>query len=95
VTTLPFDFGRIASQDEASDPRKWVQIAVLIRSEINGGMIPPGSAISITDLHERTKAARQTCAKALSLLEHEGIVTRFPGFGYHVNEVKETPEGTP
>jgi DNA-binding GntR family transcriptional regulator len=86
VTTLPFDFSKIASQDEATDPRKWVKIAVLIRSEIEAGTIPPGFAISITNLCQRHKTARQTCAKALCLLEEEGIVTRYPGFGYHVND---------
>ena len=30
--------------------------------------------------------ARQTAAKALRLLESEGLVTRIPGLGYYVTE---------
>ena len=39
---------------------------------------------SITTLSQRYGHARQTCAKALRMLEDEGLLTRIPGLGYYV-----------
>jgi DNA-binding GntR family transcriptional regulator len=41
---------------------------------------------SITTLTQDHGVARQTAAKALRLLESEGLVHRVPGLGYYVAE---------
>jgi GntR family transcriptional regulator len=41
---------------------------------------------SITTLTQDHGVARQTAAKALRLLESEGLVRRIPGLGYYVSE---------
>jgi DNA-binding GntR family transcriptional regulator len=39
---------------------------------------------SITTLSQQYGHARQTCAKALRILEEDGLLTRIPGLGYYV-----------
>ncbi len=39
---------------------------------------------SITTLSQAFGHARQTCGKAMQLLEGEGLLTRMPGHGYYV-----------
>jgi GntR family transcriptional regulator, histidine utilization repressor len=60
-------------------------LASLIRARISDGTLRPGwPAASITSLSQEHGYARQTCSKALRLLEAEGLVTRIPGRGYYV-----------
>src|SRR5579859_2151668 len=67
------------------DPRRSQQIASEVRDLIISGMIGPGDpAPTITELAARHGVARQTAAKALRLLVAEGLMTRYPGFGYYV-----------
>jgi GntR family transcriptional regulator len=67
------------------DPRAYVQIASRLRREITEGTFAPGSAApSITMLAEQFGRSRLTCARALRILEAEGLVTRIPGLGYYV-----------
>jgi len=68
-----------------ADPRAYVRIAALIRQQISEGKLRPGMPTpSIRTLTEEHGVARQTAAKALRLLESEGIVYRVPGLGYYV-----------
>ena len=48
---------------------------------------------SITTLSQEYGHARQTCAKALRVLEDEGLLVRIPGLGYYVKGTTgtETP----
>jgi DNA-binding GntR family transcriptional regulator len=67
------------------DPRAYVRLAGLLRSMITSGDLAPGSpAPSITSLCQEQGHARQTCAKAMRLLEDEGLLRRVPGLGYYV-----------
>ena len=67
------------------DPRAYVRLAGLLRGMIASGDLAPGSpAPSITRLCHEHGHARQTCAKALRLLEDEGLLHRVPGLGYYV-----------
>jgi GntR family transcriptional regulator len=69
-----------------SDPRAYVRLASRLRREIAEGTLTPGMpAPSITTLSQQHGHARQTCAKALRILEDEGLLTRFPGLGYYVS----------
>jgi DNA-binding GntR family transcriptional regulator len=56
-----------------------------LRREISEGTLTPGTpAPSITTLSREYGHARQTCAKALRILEAEGLLTRIPSLGYYV-----------
>jgi GntR family transcriptional regulator len=68
------------------DPRAYMRVAGILRDLISSGDLPPGApALSITRLRQEHGYARQTCAKAMRLLESEGLVRRIPGLGYYVN----------
>jgi DNA-binding GntR family transcriptional regulator len=67
------------------DPRRYVQIADDIRGMIRDGRLHSGDpAPSITALTQDHGVARQTAAKALRLLEEEGLLEKWPGLGYFV-----------
>ncbi|MBV9858159.1 MAG: GntR family transcriptional regulator [Streptosporangiaceae bacterium] len=51
-----------------------------------GALAPGMPTPSITTLSQRYGHARQTCAKALRMLEDEGLLTRIPGLGYYVTD---------
>jgi DNA-binding GntR family transcriptional regulator len=69
------------------DPRAYVRIADQVRQQIAAGKLGPGQPVpSITTLTQDHGVARQTAAKALQLLESEGLVYRVPGLGYYVSE---------
>lgn len=70
-----------------SDPRKYVRLAALLRGRILDGTLRPGDcAPSISSLAaEHGGWARQTCAKALHILEAEGLLLRVHGLGYFIN----------
>jgi len=64
-----------------------VRIADEVRQQIADGTLQPGMpAPSITTLSQQYGTARQTAAKALRLLESEGLVIRVQGLGYYVAE---------
>jgi GntR family transcriptional regulator len=69
------------------DPRAYVRIADALRQQITAGRLKIGQPVpSITTLTQEHGVARQTAAKALQLLESEGLVHRVPGLGYYVAE---------
>jgi DNA-binding GntR family transcriptional regulator len=69
------------------DPRAYVRIADQVRQQITAGRLKSGQPVpSITTLTQDHGVARQTAAKALRLLESEGLVYRVPGLGYYVSE---------
>ena len=67
------------------DPRIYVRIAADLRRRIETGELQPGQpAPSITTLCQQWEVARETAAHALTTLEAEGRVKRYPGRGYYV-----------
>jgi DNA-binding transcriptional MocR family regulator len=79
------------------DPRAYVRIAGVLREMISSRVLPPGSpAPSITRLCREYGHARQTCERAMRLLEDEGLLHRVPGLGYYVTggNAGITPNGT-
>ena len=71
-----------------------MRLAADVRKAIADGKYPPGSPTpSITTLSQQSGHARQTCAKALRVLEDEGLLVRIPGLGYYVKGTTgtETP----
>jgi GntR family transcriptional regulator len=74
-----------SAPDAHRDPRRYRQMAGEVRGRIASGELAPGQpAPSIPELTARHGCARQTAAKALRLLEDEGLLRRYPGFGYYV-----------
>jgi len=68
-----------------ADPQAYRRLAALIRQQIGDGTLQPGRpAPSITSLSQEHGHARQTCSKALRILEDEGLLARIPGLGYYV-----------
>ena len=68
-----------------ADPRSYVRLAARIRKQIMSGDLVSGHPVpSITTLSQELGPARQTCGKAMQLLEGEGLLTRIPGHGYYV-----------
>ena len=68
-----------------ADPRSYVRLAARIREQIISGDLVSGRPVpSITTLSQEHGHARQTCGKAIQLLEGEGLLTRIPGHGYYV-----------
>lgn len=64
-----------------------MRIADELRQQIAAGTLRPGMPVpSITTLSQQHGTARQTAAKAMRLLESEGLVTRVQGLGYYVAE---------
>lgn len=77
---------------DANDLAKYKRLATEIRGWLGTGMFQPGEPVpSITDLATDRGWARQTCARALQILAAEGLLTRYPGFGYYVTSVSGKP----
>ena len=75
-----------------ADPRLYVRMAARLRRQILDGEVPPGQRVpSITALSQEFGCARQTCGKAVRLLEQEGLLTFIPGLGYYATAAGEVP----
>ena len=73
------------SDPDMADPRAYRRLAALVCQQVGDGTLQPGQpAPSITSLSQEHGHARQTCSKALRILEGEGLLARFPGLGYYV-----------
>ena len=69
-----------------TDPRAYMRLATIVRQQIIDGKLRPGGpAPSITFLSQEHGHARPACSRALRMVEDEGLLTRIPGLGYHVN----------
>ena len=70
---------------DLTDPRAYRRLAALIRQQIGDRTLQSGQpSPSITSLSQDYGHARQTCSKALRILEGEGLLARVPGLGYYV-----------
>jgi DNA-binding GntR family transcriptional regulator len=79
---------------DPTDPRAYVRLAAMLRQQIADGALKPGRpAPSLTRLSYVHGYARPTCAKALRMLEGEGLLTRIPGLGYYVAAAGENWRG--
>ena len=74
------------------DPRAWVKIATEVQALITSGHLPPGHpAPTIAELSARHGVGRPTAAKALQALQHDGLLTRYPGHGYYATTAAHQP----
>jgi DNA-binding GntR family transcriptional regulator len=63
-----------------------MRLAATLRAQIADGTLARGARMpSISALCEEYSLSRQTAGKALRMLEHEGLIHRVPGLGYHVS----------
>ena len=67
-----------------TDPRMYVQITEDLRDKLNSGVIAAGDAVSIGRLSGEWGTTRQTVSKALRTLEADGLLRRYPRYGYYV-----------
>lgn len=74
-----------ADVHDPNDPTKYRHLAASLRAQIQDGTLAEGSTVSATDLAAGNGWSRQTCARALQVLEREGLLTRYVGLGYQVN----------
>jgi GntR family transcriptional regulator len=75
-----------------ADPRLYVRLAARLRKQILDGEVAPGQRVpSITELSQELGCARQTCGKAVRLLEQEGWLIFVPGLGYFVAGAAAAP----
>jgi DNA-binding GntR family transcriptional regulator len=81
--------------DEA-DPRPYVWLAARLRRQILDGEVARGQRVpSITALSQESGHARQTCGKAMQLLERAELLRFIPGLGYYATRAVEAPRTEP
>ena len=67
-------------------PIKYKRLAASLRAQIGADGYGLAEAVpSITELARDSGWARQTCSRALRLLEGDGLLTCYRGLGYHVS----------
>jgi DNA-binding GntR family transcriptional regulator len=72
------------------DPRAYRRLAALLRDQITNGAIAPGAQLPpIGDLRRQHGHSRQTVAKAMNVLQDEGLIRRWPGLGYFADGKNE------
>jgi DNA-binding GntR family transcriptional regulator len=77
-----------------ADPRSYVRLAARLRNQILSGEVAPGHPVpSITTLSQEFGHSRQTCGKAMQLLEREELLTFIPGLGYYVTGSRVVDRG--
>jgi len=72
-----------------NDPRPYVQMANILRTEIESGTLVSGDIVTINWMMSRFNHSRPTCAHALKVLVSERLVFRYHGFGYKVTTPEE------
>lgn len=66
------------------DPRKWVQVADYLRTQIDGGQLKPDTRVTVMKLARERGVSKKTATTAVRALTDEGRLRRFPGYGYVV-----------
>jgi GntR family transcriptional regulator len=79
--------------DETSPEHPYVQLAALLRADIESGKIT-NQLPSITKLTEETRLAVGTVRRAINILVQEGLVETVPGRGTFVIEQRPSGSGT-
>jgi DNA-binding transcriptional regulator YhcF (GntR family) len=66
------------------DPRKYMQIANDLLMQIVHGVLEPGDIVTITELTEDHKVARQTARRAIREIETRGLIAGYGTTGFVV-----------
>jgi DNA-binding transcriptional regulator YhcF (GntR family) len=70
----------------SDDPRKYVQIANDMLRQIINGVLEPGDVVTITELTEEHKVARQTARRAIREIESRGLIAGYGTAGFVVTK---------
>jgi GntR family transcriptional regulator len=82
--------------DHYSGEPLFLQIAAVLRGQIESGEIPPKSWLpSLKTLTERYEVSRMTAERAVRLLQDEGLARGIPGRGVYVIPEDERPGARP
>jgi DNA-binding FadR family transcriptional regulator len=82
------------TQAATHDPRLRVKIATDLRARLHAGDITAGTTLPITTLAQEWGASRETVRKALRTLENDGLIRRYPRYGYRVPPQPAPPAPT-
>jgi DNA-binding GntR family transcriptional regulator len=74
---------------DASDPRKYVQIAKSLEAQIITGVLKPGKIVTIPGLAKEFSVSPQTARHALKIIEKKGLVACRRGIGHVVTHNSE------
>ena len=79
---------------DLDDPRpSYVQVADVLKAEIAGGQYGVGDRLpAVSDLGARFGVANATAARAINVLQQEGIVASRPGIGTVVRDTAAASE---
>ena len=82
-------YGDLVSVDHDAETPLWIQLASILRSQIQSGELRPGRIMpSETTLMQEHGLARGTVRKAIDALVDEGLVNRVQGRGTFVRAEK-------
>jgi DNA-binding GntR family transcriptional regulator len=69
----------------SADPRRYMQVAAVLRDRIASGQIPAGAAMPGTRaIKDEFGVSIETAQKSLKVLADEGLIRRWAGLPYHV-----------
>lgn len=67
------------------DPRRYTQLAAVLRERITSGELATGDTMPGTrGISDEFGVSIETAQKALRVLEGEGLIRRYPGLPYYV-----------
>ncbi len=69
-----------------ADPRAYMRVYAQLKTRIEGGELAAGARLNIGLLADEFDTGRDTVKKALGMLEADGLVERWPGLGWYVQE---------
>ena len=82
-------YGDLVSVDHDAETPLWIQLASILRAQIQSGELRPGRIMpSETTLMQEHGLARGTVRKAIDALVDEGLVNRVQGRGTFVRAEK-------
>lgn len=77
---------------DASDPRKYVQIAKSLEAQIITGVLEPGNIVTISGLAKEFNVSPQTARHALKIIERKGLVACRRTIGHVITHNSELGE---
>jgi DNA-binding GntR family transcriptional regulator len=72
----------------------YIRIATDLRGKLHAGTITAGTTLPMKSLARKWGASRNTVRKALRTLESDGLIKRYPRYGYRVLPAPGTTPAT-
>lgn len=67
-----------------ADPRAYMRVYAQLKAQIQAGTLAVGARLNIGLIADEHDVSRDTVQKAITLLERDGLVERWPGLGWYV-----------